>query len=278
MSLIKHRLYGFLKENFGILRRIKRKLILSDRTYELINSALVVRVDYDDAWLLALSRHSETAFDIGCNIGDSTILMFYGGVKEVLLIDAGAEALSVAAENLINNNLINKTRLFHAFVSQQDNENIKFFTVGTGAAGSIYEKHAVSASSINSFEMVSTTTVDSISRKINVIPELIKIDVEGAEWMVLAGAKTTASKQKSKILVEMHSNPDLTMEENARKVLDWCNECNYKAWYLKDKLELTSPEQIKNRGRCHLLLLPKQETFPEYLLTIEQSDSPFITR
>jgi hypothetical protein len=48
-------------------------------------------------------------------------------------------------------------------------------------------------------------------------------------------------------------------------MLNWCLEMNYKAWYLKTGELLPSAEAIKHRGKCHLLLLPIEKKYPNYL-------------
>lgn len=43
------------------------------------------------------------------------------------------------------------------------------------------------------------------------------------------------------------------------------------AWYCANKEELTDPEQIAHRGRCHLLLQPGAWEYPDWLRNISQS-------
>ncbi|WP_300569539.1 hypothetical protein, partial [Flavobacterium sp.] len=84
------------------------------------------------------------------------------------------------------------------------------------------------------------------------------------------GAVEIASKRATKFFIEMHSPPELPMEKNAELILNWCAENKYKAYYLKEAIELTSPEIIARRGKCHLLLLPAEENYPSYLKGIKQ--------
>jgi hypothetical protein len=69
----------------------------------------------------------------------------------------------------------------------------------------------------------------------------------------------------------MHSNPTLSMVENTLKVLSWCHENNYKPWYVAEAVEITDPEQLKHRDRCHLLLQPVSWDYPEWLKGIKES-------
>ncbi len=71
-------------------------------------------------------------------------------------------------------------------------------------------------------------------------------------------------------MVEMHSQPELPMQENAALVLDWCRENGYTPWYMKEAVAMDQPEMIEHRGRCHLLLLPDAEPYPQGLAAIPQ--------
>ncbi len=229
--------------------------------------------DFDDAWLIACASKAEIIFDIGANIGQSAFLeLTPDGVDNLLLVEPNPLALSVAAENLIHNHLIHRVNMKCAFVSDGSNAKIDFFTVGSGAAGSMYPNHAKTASKKNSHYFVPSITIDELCEQYG-IPDLIKIDIEGAESYALAGAKACLLKQQTRFLIEMHSNTDLPMEENARKVLQICQENNYKAWYLSRQKELTNPEDVSDRGRCHLLLQPCSWPWPwpELVTQIQQS-------
>jgi hypothetical protein len=99
------------------------------------------------------------------------------------------------------------------------------------------------------------------------------VDVEGAESKVLEGCQRIARQGRTRFLVEMHSNDELAMTENARLILAWCEQLDYAAWYLKIHEELTTPEQLQDRGRCHLLLQPAGWDYPDWLKGIEQGAS-----
>ena len=244
--------------------------MLLGEKYKTIKGTLRKKPDYDDAWLYALSQEASLIFDIGCNIGQSSLLMMHNNdVQEMLLVDPNPIALSQAAQNLILNGLSSNVHFVCAFASNKSDENIEFFTVGSGAAGSVYSSHAKTANKMHSSYFVPTITVDSLVQTYNIIPDLVKIDVEGAESLVLFGSQTLAKRKKTRFFVEVHSSP-ISTYDNAIKIIKWCHHNNYQGWYLKDKILLTHPDQISHRGRCHLLLLPNNMPFPEYLLPLEQ--------
>src|SRR5688572_21863268 len=64
----------------------------------------------DDAYLFAISRHSNKILDIGCNIGQSSLLLILNTSNEIVCVDPNPKALSKCAENLIFNNLIHQAR------------------------------------------------------------------------------------------------------------------------------------------------------------------------
>ena len=266
------RFYSAL-ERIGWVRRKKVQAQILDRTYQIISGSLRTD-DYDDAWMLALGLHSTIVMDVGCNLGQSSLLLLYGdSVKEIVLIDPNASALAICAENLILNGLAPRARFVQAFASDVCDADVDFYSVGAGAAGSRYAAHAVTARDLGAVSRVRSVTLDSLCDRYGLVPDLVKIDVEGAECQVLCGARKLAARQKARFIVEMHSNPELTMEANVGELLRWCSECDYAAWYLKAKQRVLDAAAIKDRGRCHLLLLPQTESFPEFLQHLKQGAS-----
>ena len=147
---------------------------------------------------------------------------------------------------------------------------MKFYSVLEGAAGSIYEDFSKTASDLKSSYNVKTKTIDTVCEDENIIPDFVKIDVEGHEFQVLEGAYKTALKGKTQFLVEMHSSHLLSMEENSDKVLVWAIKMNYKILYLSKMVFIKNSDLIKNRGRCHLLLVPEDYVIGSKLKTIKQ--------
>lgn len=271
MVSLKTRFLGFLDHRIGLKFRPLESVSILQKTYQLIKGTFRETVDYDDAWLLALGNESKIVFDVGCNIGQSALLLLHPGkIERIFLIDPNPEALSQAAENFIRNELVGKVQFICAFASDKPKEKKEFFTVGAGAAGSMYADYARSAAKLNLSTMVPTITLDDLSKEYGIIPDLVKIDVEGAEQIVLEGAVGLAKNQTTRFFVEMHSGVRLPMKENAAKILAWCDQWNYRGWYLKNKSELTNPDQVADRGRCHLLLLPSHISFPSSLIPLEQ--------
>jgi FkbM family methyltransferase len=197
------------------------------------------------------------------------MLLTIGTENSIICIDPNPTALHLCAKNLINNNLSEKATFINAFVGDSDNKEIEFYSSLNDAAGSIFRSFAKTSSSIGKSKKVSQQTADTICNKLNFIPNLVKIDVEGAESMVLNGLINTA-KYNPYIFVEVHSGEELSIIENTKRILKWATDNSYIAYYLKDHCILKN-DMVKNRGRYHTLLVPKSLEFPKYLLNINEN-------
>ena len=104
---------------------------------------LLEEPDYDDAWFLACALRAEVIFDVGANQGDMALLaLLCPRVKEVVLVEPNPEALVIAAENIVRNKLSEGVRFVCAFMSDVGGATARLWTVGSGAAGSMYAGHA----------------------------------------------------------------------------------------------------------------------------------------
>ena len=245
---------------------------LCDIELKTISGTIRKTTDQDDAWFYYLCKHHDTVFDIGCNIGYTALLaLIQNPDRNYLLVDPNPIALNNAHLNLVSNNLGNKANYFAGFVGNKQDDKIKFYTLGSGAAGSMYASHAESAALVNSYNEVNTVTLDYLYNYYNLKPDLVKIDVEGAELLVMEAASKLTKETQCTFFIEMHSVENLSMEQAGDSLLAWCLNHNYKAWYLKDAIEMTKGALIKNRGKCHFLLMPQNESYPDYLKDIPQN-------
>ena len=81
------------------------------------------------------------------------------------------------------------------------------------------------------------TTIDDFVARTNIIPRGISIDVEGAEFLVLQGAKETLLNHKPLIWLSLHDiNGAITYDYNSCKeeVFQYLTACGYKMTWLED--------------------------------------------
>lgn len=249
-----------------------------DETHDIVGHGVHLRpftrldADYDEAWNLALAARAKVFFDIGCNKGVYALAAALVNPDVVAVCaDASPRILARAAYHFIINGVIDRIRLVCGFVSDGSEEEVNFFLQGHGAVGSRHDDHLAEAG-VKPVK-VSTTTVDRMSEQFKLVPDLVKIDVEGAELEVLRGASKTADTGECRFVVEMHTIKTKPMLENARDVLAWCKEHGLDAWYLKEHRRLDDPQDIAARGRCHLLLQPAGTAYPDGLDSLPQGAS-----
>lgn len=230
------------------------------------------KADYDDAWFCHLAKDCSVFFDIGSNIGQTSLLAnSIGKIDRIILVDPNPEALVYASKNLILNNLATNCNFYSAFVGDINGDSVKFYTVGVGSAGSVFASHAETARLINNFYYVETITMDYLVAYYKVIPDLVKIDVEGAEVMVLNGAKSLARNNTTRFMIEMHVTREVSMESNVDSVLEWAREVGYTAYFLFNGAEIKQGSELSHRGRCHILVQPSSWSYPEFLLGVKES-------
>ena len=267
---IRTRIKEYLKRK-GIRIKIPKNQNFLNKNFFLYGN---ISLDYDTGWSIELSKKANIIFDVGCNIGINSILFNqFSPAKKIYLFEPNPEALSVAVENSILNNFAEKVRIFNYCISNENDKVMKFYSVLEGAAGSLYEDFSKTASDLRSSYDVRTKTIDKVCEDENIIPDFVKIDVEGHEHQVLEGASKIALKGKTKYLVEMHSSNLLSMEENSNKVIAWAIKMNYKVLYLSKMVFIKNSDLIKNRGRCHLLLVPEDYVISSKLKSIKQGQS-----
>lgn len=228
--------------------------------------------DKDDSWIFVLSRFHSNILDIGCNIGQSAFLMAIDRNSNLVCVDPNPRAIARCAENLIVNGLSNNCKFINAFVGDENDKEVEFYSSLTDEAGSMFKSFAKTSSSIGKSRMVKLLTVDRICENSGLLPDLIKIDVEGAEFLVLKGINLILQKVRPKLFIEVHSGEELSIIKNTEDLMSWAKENKYKCYYLRDHSLLTSSEQIKNRGKFHMIMIDENQDYPDYLKGVSEND------
>ena len=60
-------------------------------------------------------------------------------------------------------------------------------------------------------QVVEVKTLDSVVNDLNIIPDIIKIDVEGAEYSVLRGGEELLKNYHPKLIIEIHTNANFQL-------------------------------------------------------------------
>lgn len=190
------------------------KRILMDKQYE---SSLVKLV-------LKYLDEGRDVIDVGANIGFYTILFAKrtkkGGAK-VLAIEPTLNALERLYKNVQRNNVMDKVVVFEGAVSDYIgkgqiktlNGKEEYSTLGCWKHPSVKNENPTT------YE-IEISTIDNLISRYSLKPGFMKIDVEGLEYSVLNGSKTTMETMRPVILSELS---DCLLKENGSSSLETIN-------------------------------------------------------
>lgn len=184
----------------GLLRTIH-----GERPIRLHPCARLIREEYEPPVFSLLKQTIKPGFvilDVGANIGVLTIFMARwsepGG--HVHAFEPHPTANEALIKHVCMNRLSSSVTVRASALS--DIEGITAFYAAKGS-------HHSSLSDINVGPdaeqiRVPVTTIDAYCRLLGIKPSLIKIDVEGLEFSVLAGARNTLRECRPLVIVELH--------------------------------------------------------------------------
>jgi FkbM family methyltransferase len=131
-----------------------------------------------------LLQRGGTFFDIGANIGTYTLLASEQDQAQVLAFEPHPATFALLRENVHLNKRQN-VRLFQAALSHK--EHPVFLTNVPGSpTNHVVQEHAVHGEPCNGIK-VPCLRADQICEELGLVPEIVKLDVEGYEFDVLCG-------------------------------------------------------------------------------------------
>jgi FkbM family methyltransferase len=200
----------------------------------------------------------DVVFDIGANHGFYTLLAYklLGGHGEVHAFEPADRHFKILKENVKDrkNITINKLAL------HSHDGVLKFYVHGEGSSTldvTAYEKLRMLKYRFSETEVLATT-LDRYCKDENIKPTFLKIDVEGAEYEVLVGARRILTTERPKILMEIWRSP--FDYENHLRAIDFLLKNDYK------------PFRIDNQG----LPAPITEIIPDRDISEKDQSDNFL--
>ncbi|WP_298956948.1 FkbM family methyltransferase [uncultured Methylobacterium sp.] len=156
-------------------------------------------------WVMR-AKKAKVVFDVGAHTGLFSLLASRSnpGLSKVVAFEPTARASSRILENLIVNALVGHVAVETKAISNSEGE-VEFmiyvddYQIGTGSSfvgtGKAYE--------VRRRERATTTTLDAYIKATGLVPDLLKIDVEGAEELALEGARELLATRKATFLIEV---------------------------------------------------------------------------
>ena len=142
-------------------------------------------------------------YDIGSHYGWFSIAWICAGGKYVEAFEPAKKNADIMMETILKNKFEKQIHLHRIALSDIDNEDNLYLFKGDSSRNFIKRSDQDKTSEMVCIERVKTYRLDYLKDKIKK-PDLIKIDVEGHESEVLAGARNFIIETAPAIVVEVH--------------------------------------------------------------------------
>ena len=153
--------------------------------------------------LLGILRAGQVVFDIGANIGYYTILASQqvGPLGRVLAFEPYARNVKYLERHVSLNHADNVTIVP---VACAERSALERFVMGTDSATGHLSSESTAREEGKTL-IVPAAAVDDLVRAFGLMPDVMKVDVEGAEERVLRGAAKTLADARPILLLAVHS-------------------------------------------------------------------------
>lgn len=200
---------------------------------------ILIEGEYEPQLVRAFRHHFDPqrdVLDIGANVGFFTVLAGQlAACGRVLAAEPSRTAAARLRHNLTLNAVAEKVILFEGLLSDRAGERTLNVIPGREEYSSMGPLvHPSVAGEAFVQEIAAATTVDHLVERYQLEPGLIKLDVEGAEALVLAGATRTLREHRPVILSELSDALLRNMGSSGTQVVAQLQELGYRVTDLKD--------------------------------------------
>ena len=177
--------------------------------------------------ILSNAKSGMCAFDIGAHLGYYSLLLAkcVGPAGRVVSFEPSPVNFSTLQRNILLNKLDTVELINLAVFSESGTIEMSVSSTDT-ASGDWSISRRANGTSIQ----VQTISLDQFCEANQILPDFLKIDVEGAEYDVLMGGRETIGKSQPTMLIELHHfDGDLA----ANRVPDLLGMWNYRIQWLE---------------------------------------------
>ena len=246
----------------------------NDIVFHYPNSSRRYKVNFDLEWkyietgyfeeaecvtrLQKIVKPGDTIIDVGANVGRYTLLFseMVGSNGKVIGFEPDPMNFQVLRENMELNKITN-AKLEEEYVTDGKGTVILSNELLGSSGSSMLSCNAATQDLIHQVK-VDSTSLDEYCQENNILPDGIKVDVEGSEWLVLKGAGQTIKSCKRWILLEFHGNI-LDPESNQRIQRYFQDEAKKTIFMDGDKVGFKHGDiissQLPSRSHCRVLVI-----------------------
>lgn len=167
-------------------------------------------------------KEGQTILDVGSWIGSYTLLFskLVGPNGRVIAFEPSPSSFNILLDNLERNNTSNVTAENICLGNSVGKVNLR---------GSGMDASTVRLDKLETSQIVPCTTLDKYCKDNNIVPDGIKIDVEGAEDLVIGGGRNIIKTHSPWVILEFHGDFFNEKERNEcwKKITRSANEIIY---------------------------------------------------
>ncbi|SFV67609.1 hypothetical protein MNB_SUP05-5-836 [hydrothermal vent metagenome] len=176
--------------------------------------------------LIELAEEKNIVFDIGAHIG-LCALPLSKKINTVYAFECSNINRNYLEQHIKANHIEN-INVIPFLVGDISKDKVNFFDVkGGSGVPSIANLSEIN----NNVDAINTShkqiSLDDFCAQNNIIPDVIKIDVEGAEFLVLEGAKKLILKNKPDIVISLHPKHLKNLGRDVSEIFDYCDTLSY---------------------------------------------------
>jgi FkbM family methyltransferase len=200
---------------------------------------------------IRLVKSAAVVFDIGANTGIFSLLACFAGSGEqkVVAFEPTSRAHTRVLENCNVNNVLDRVTAEKMALSNRVGtlEFQHFENSARISSGASYID-GVSHFTVQSRELCVATTLDTYIAETGVVPDLLKIDVEGAEVHVMEGARNLIARRTATFIIEV-------IAQTVDDVLAHFE--GYQLFVLNDHLNRVEPYAGNLDRHTNIMLVPR---------------------
>jgi FkbM family methyltransferase len=184
-------------------------------------------IDYEREFFTAFLdaiREGDVVLDVGANQGLHTVCAGLRGAR-VYAFEPAPPALAILQKMVDINGTSAGTTLVAAVVGATDGETVAFHAAPTAVG---WASAAYAPPGTREF-LVPTVSLDSFCHRHNLLPRVVKIDVEGFEGEVLRGAKGILAKARPTVFCALHPEILEKIGASPRQVVEMMEQLGYAA-------------------------------------------------
>lgn len=238
-----------MKSIKGMVKSLLIKTIGETRwvDYELCSGRIDKTAYYDKLTELAMKKTlmpTSVCIDVGCHDGSILSLMMKYAPNGTFL---AFEPLPHLYERLVQSFPYTNVRIFDLALSNTAGESAFNYVVSRPAYSGIVKRRYDRPAEIDTEIIVKTQRLDTVLADADVAPvSLIKIDVEGAEYLVIDGGQSRIARDKPLIIFEHGMGGSDCYNKGPEEVFDLlCSRCGLRVSLISDWLRGKPPLDVR---------------------------------